>query len=83
MALHGDTLYVADTENHLLRKVDLKNQPVATIAGTGQEAARRRRNPAGPPLKTELNSPWALCIHGWRFVHRHGRRASDLEDAAR
>ncbi len=38
MALLGDTLYVADTENHLLRKVDLKQQRVATIAGTGQQA---------------------------------------------
>ena len=26
MALHGETLYVADTENHLLRKVDLHGQ---------------------------------------------------------
>ena len=39
MALRDDTLYVADTENHLLRKVDLKKQQVTTIAGTGQQAA--------------------------------------------
>ncbi len=38
MALDGDKLYVADTENHLLRKVDLKNKQVATIAGTGEQA---------------------------------------------
>jgi thiol-disulfide isomerase/thioredoxin len=38
MALDGDTLYVADTENHLLRKVDLKRKQVATIAGTGKQA---------------------------------------------
>ena len=63
MALHGDTLYVADTENHLLRKVDLKNRRVATIAGTGHEAHGPQES-SGPPLKTELNSPWALCIHG-------------------
>ncbi|HET6881347.1 MAG TPA: thioredoxin-like domain-containing protein, partial [Pirellulales bacterium] len=37
MALNGDTLYVADTENHLLRKVDLNSQQVTTIAGTGQQ----------------------------------------------
>ncbi len=63
MALRGDTLYVADTENHLLRKIDLKNHRVATIAGTGQEQ-HGPHQPPGPPLKTELNSPWALCIHG-------------------
>lgn len=37
MALHGDTLYVADTENHLLRKIDLKAKKVTTIAGTGRQ----------------------------------------------
>jgi thiol-disulfide isomerase/thioredoxin len=38
VAIHGDTLYVADTENHLLRKVDLKAQRVTTIAGTGLQS---------------------------------------------
>lgn len=37
-ALVGDTLYVADTENHALRKVDLKAKTVQTIAGTGRQA---------------------------------------------
>lgn len=37
MALVGETLYVADTENHLLRKVDLAGKAVATIAGTGRQ----------------------------------------------
>ncbi|MBX9788516.1 MAG: redoxin domain-containing protein [Pirellulales bacterium] len=37
MALVGDTLYVADTENHLLRKIDLKSKTVTTIAGTGRQ----------------------------------------------
>ena len=34
----GDTLYVADTENHLLRRVDLTKRQVHTIAGTGEQA---------------------------------------------
>ncbi len=38
LSLAGEMLYVADTENHLLRKVDLKNQRVITIAGNGEEA---------------------------------------------
>lgn len=37
-ALVGDVLYVADTENHALRKVDLKAKTVTTIAGTGRQA---------------------------------------------
>ena len=39
MALQGDNLYVADTENHLIRKLDLKAKTVKTIAGTGKQAA--------------------------------------------
>lgn len=38
MYLHGETLYVADTENHMLRKVDLKAKRVDTIAGVGTQA---------------------------------------------
>src|SRR6476619_5550236 len=37
MALAGDSLYVADTENHLIRRVDLKSHNVETIAGTGKQ----------------------------------------------
>jgi thiol-disulfide isomerase/thioredoxin len=37
-ALVGDVLYVADTENHALRKIDLKAKEVKTIAGTGKQA---------------------------------------------
>ncbi len=52
MALDGETLYVADTENHLLRKVDLKKKHVTTIAGTGKQAQRpsasTRRGPKRP-----------------------------------
>ena len=78
MVLRGETLYVADTENHLLRAVDLKARQVSTIAGVG----RQGRNPwpgleqaldrggapperwVGKPLETEINSPWDLWIHG-------------------
>jgi thiol-disulfide isomerase/thioredoxin len=64
-ALHADTLYVADTENHTIRKVDLKVKTVKTIAGTGKQAdplvVRTKR---GLPLKgTSLSSPWDLYIH--------------------
>jgi thiol-disulfide isomerase/thioredoxin/DNA-binding beta-propeller fold protein YncE len=37
MALRNNILYVADTENHLLRKVDLQNKSVMTIAGIGEQ----------------------------------------------
>jgi len=61
MALDGNTLYVADTENHAIRRVDLDKRAVTTIAGTGQQA--RRFNDSGPGRQTALNSPWDLVLH--------------------
>jgi thiol-disulfide isomerase/thioredoxin len=52
-------LYVADTENHALRQIDLKNQQVKTIAGTGQQSNYIRPH-NGKALETSLNSPWDL-----------------------
>ena len=51
-----EALYVADTENHLLRRIDLQRKAVSTIAGTGQQARRLYRE--GLALDTPLNSPW-------------------------
>lgn len=61
MALDGDVLYVADTENHAIRRVDLKAGAVTTLAGTGEQA--RRFNVPGPGRTTPLNSPWDLLVH--------------------
>jgi thiol-disulfide isomerase/thioredoxin len=62
MMLDGDTLYVADTENHLIRQVNLKSKTVKTIAGTGQQS--REYGVSGPALRVALNSPWDLQLVG-------------------
>ena len=62
MALDGDFLYVADTENHLIRRVDLKSHSVETIAGTGRRAREPSKN--GPARELDLNSPWDLQLVG-------------------
>src|SRR5438552_1866267 len=38
MAKFGTTLYVADTENHAIRSIDLASDAVTTLAGTGEQA---------------------------------------------
>ncbi|ARV61632.1 hypothetical protein BZZ01_26130 [Nostocales cyanobacterium HT-58-2] len=59
-------LYVADTENHALRRVDLKRQVVETIAGTGEQS-RNIRPHLGAGRETALNSPWDLQLCGKRL----------------
>jgi thiol-disulfide isomerase/thioredoxin len=58
-AAHG-CLYIADTGNHLIRRVDLNARTVRTVAGTGEQGTRGPT--AGRALETALNSPWDLCL---------------------
>ncbi|MEP6718032.1 MAG: thioredoxin-like domain-containing protein [bacterium] len=62
MALDGDKLYVADTENHLIRVVNLKTKTVQTAAGTGQQS--RDYFLKGPARTISLSSPWDLQMVG-------------------
>ncbi|HKR23590.1 MAG TPA: thioredoxin-like domain-containing protein, partial [Pyrinomonadaceae bacterium] len=65
LALAGDSLYVADTENHLIRRVDLKTRTVETIAGTGQQSRTWGESPMiGRGRAAALNSPWDLQLLG-------------------
>ena len=61
MAIDGDILYVADTENHAIRRVDLQSGQVETIAGTGEQGYDRTGGRPGP--STSLSSPWDLALH--------------------
>lgn len=65
--LVGDVLYVADTENHAIRAVDLKAKSVTTVAGNGRQATFGTevvRGTAG-----SLSSPWDLVrIPGTRAL---------------
>ncbi len=62
MAFEGNYLYVADTENHLIRRVDLKSKRVETIGGTG--TLEGFNGFGGKPLETALRSPWDLSLVG-------------------
>ncbi|HEU4711354.1 MAG TPA: thioredoxin-like domain-containing protein [Pyrinomonadaceae bacterium] len=65
LALAGDSLYVADTENHLIRRADLKTRTVETIAGTGQQSRTWAESPMiGRGRAAALNSPWDLQLLG-------------------
>ncbi len=66
-----NTLYVADTGNHAIRAINLGDQEVRTIAGTGEKAHGQFR--LGRPAETPLRSPWAvLVIDRYLFIAMAG-----------
>lgn len=56
----NDSLYIADTESHAIRKVDLKTGIITTVLGTGQIGD----GPEIDPLQCKLNRP-----HGVLFAN--------------
>jgi hypothetical protein len=73
---NGTTLYVADTDNHALRGIDLASGRVRTLAGTGEMARRfvpRFGSPDGDPRKVSLRSPWdVFAVEDVLFVAMAG-----------
>ncbi len=59
--LHQGVLYIADTENHLIRAADLKSRTLKTVLGTGEQA--RRINVPGQGTTVAIASPWDVLIH--------------------
>ena len=71
MALDGDRLYVADTENHAIRAIDFLLREVRTVAGTGEQA---RGISLGLIQPARLSSPWDLSIKdGTMYIAMAGR----------
>ncbi|RYG99189.1 MAG: redoxin domain-containing protein, partial [Alphaproteobacteria bacterium] len=62
LALDGDKLYVADTNNHALRVINLTAKTVDTLAGTGQQAPYMATGGTGKLAL--LSSPWDVVKVG-------------------
>ncbi|MEO8397753.1 MAG: thioredoxin-like domain-containing protein, partial [Chloroflexota bacterium] len=62
MVLRGDTLYVADMENHAIRAVNLTDKTVKTAAGTGKQLFGQAEFQPLPAVQTDLSSPWDLAL---------------------
>lgn len=57
--LEGNIL-IADTENHAIRKLILKDHRIVRVAGSGRKG---RGGVGGPPLDAELNQPHGVYMH--------------------
>lgn len=64
MALRENMLYVADTNNHAIRTIDLEAKTVATIAGGGDmgNGLMPFDTLISDPLGFDLRSPWDLAF---------------------
>ncbi len=58
-SMDSSKIYVADTENHALRVIDLDKRYVKTIAGNGRQGYYSK---GGYALAVSLNSPWDVAI---------------------
>ncbi|MDE2023535.1 MAG: redoxin domain-containing protein [Gammaproteobacteria bacterium] len=80
MTLAGaDTLYVADTDNNAIRKVNLTSHAVTTVAGDGKQIYMTETSM--PAKGSELNTPWAVLWHdGLLYIAMAGQHQLWLYD---
>jgi sugar lactone lactonase YvrE len=62
----GEVL-VADTANHVVRRLDLQTGAATTVAGTGN-VWRPGAPTSGPALEVDLSTPWDLAEHDGEVV---------------
>jgi hypothetical protein len=57
LALRGSELYVSDTQNHRIRRIDLDSGVIDTVAGTGEPGYS---GDGGPAAEAEFNQPYDI-----------------------
>jgi DNA-binding beta-propeller fold protein YncE len=67
LALDGETLYVADRKNHMIRALNLKDETVKVVAGNGTKKMYGQGANFGPARKVAIASPWDVLMHNKRL----------------
>jgi sugar lactone lactonase YvrE len=54
------SVLIADTENHVIRRYTPRDGKISRVAGTGKKGASGL---GGPPLEAELSQPHGIYVH--------------------
>ncbi|MCA9143569.1 MAG: hypothetical protein H6821_10290 [Planctomycetaceae bacterium] len=54
-------VYVVDTENQVIRKIDTKSKEISTVAGVGPEH-RGGTGDGGPATQAQMDRPHGICV---------------------
>ncbi|XP_076295018.1 NHL repeat-containing protein 2 [Lasioglossum baleicum] len=68
VCIFGSTIYVADNENHAIRKIDLTEKIVSTIAGTGLQGHDYVGGKTG--RDQALSSPWDISLYRHEYAEK-------------
>jgi DNA-binding beta-propeller fold protein YncE len=65
LACFRDLLYIADTESHTIRRIDLRSGVITTVLGTG----RKGDGPGPDPLRCALSRPHGVLVDAQGAVY--------------
>ena len=78
LAVHDDTIYIADTYNNKIKSIGIGSLQVRTVAGSGKQGTAD-----GAADRAEFNEPAGLAIAGGRIfvsdTNNHLVRVIDLD----
>ena len=74
--MQAGSLYVADTENHVVRRIELRTGIITTVLGTGQ----RGDGPEPDPLRCALARPHGVFVDAAGGLYVGGQRSPPHSD---